>query len=148
VRCWSRATRCCARSAATQRLLPGQRLGAGSIGRSRPERARCCAFTRELVALRKRHPSLRRTRFIEEAATRSAGTASSFETPSWDDAEARVLCFALKGAVADEPDLHVMINMQSTFRELPLRAHCRASGSRGRHDVAGAGRTWPPPAWR
>jgi glycogen operon protein len=42
------------------------------------------------------------------------------EPPDWQDPEARVLCFTLPNAALDEPALHVMINMASTPRELPL----------------------------
>jgi hypothetical protein len=45
---------------------------------------------------------------------------ASFEPPVWDDAEARVLCFTLPGLTRQEPALHVMINMASTVRSLPL----------------------------
>jgi glycogen operon protein len=81
-------------------------------------------FTRELIALRHRHPSLRRTRFLNGHA---AGVPAeiqwygeSLEPPQWDDANARVLCFTLAGTTAQEPALHVMINMASTVRNLPL----------------------------
>ena len=81
-------------------------------------------FTRELIALRKRHPSLRRARFLNG---HSAGTAAeiqwygeSLAAPDWQDAGASVLCFTLAGAEPQEPALHVMINMARTERRLPL----------------------------
>jgi glycogen operon protein len=81
-------------------------------------------FTRELIALRKRHPSLRRKRFLNGS---SGGVPAeihwygeSLDPPAWDDAQARVLCFTLAGAEPREPALHVMINMAATARELPL----------------------------
>jgi len=77
-------------------------------------------FTRELIALRKRHPSLRRARFIEADSDEIRWFGEDLEKPSWDDADARVLCFTLAGLTADEPALHVMINMASTQRALPL----------------------------
>jgi isoamylase len=77
-------------------------------------------FTRELIALRKRHPSLRRTRFIEQGSDEIRWYGEDLEPPSWNDAEARVLCFTLAGLTGDEPALHVMINMASTARMLPL----------------------------
>jgi glycogen operon protein len=89
-----------------------------------PEARAMLRFTRELIALRKRHPSLRRTRFLNgRAGTLSAEIhwyGEGLEAPDWRDAEARVLCFTLPGAVHAEPTLHVMINMASTPRELPL----------------------------
>ena len=77
-------------------------------------------FTRELIALRKRHPSLRRTRFIEPDSDEIRWYGENLEMPKWTDAEARVLCFTLAGLTADEPALHVMINMASTPRLLSL----------------------------
>jgi isoamylase len=77
-------------------------------------------FTRELIALRKRHPSLRRTRFIEPDSDEIRWYGEDLENPHWNDPEARVLCFTLAGLTADEPALHVMINMASTPRVLSL----------------------------
>ena len=72
-------------------------------------------FTRELIALRKRHPSLRRTRFLNGHADGMRAEiqwyGESLEPPAWQDADARVLCFTLTGATPHEPALHVMINM-------------------------------------
>ena len=81
-------------------------------------------FTRELIALRHRHPSLRRTRFLnghaEGVRAEIQWYGESLEPPAWQDAAARVLCFTLNGATPNEPALHVMINMASTVRNLPL----------------------------
>ena len=81
-------------------------------------------FTRELIALRQRHPSLRRTRFLNGHADGVRAEiqwyGESLEPPAWQDAAARVLCFTLNGATPHEPALHVMINMASTVRNLPL----------------------------
>ena len=81
-------------------------------------------FTRELIALRQRHPSLRRTRFLNGHADGVLAEiqwyGESLEPPAWQDAAARVLCFTLTGATPHEPALHVMINMASTARNLPL----------------------------
>jgi glycogen operon protein len=81
-------------------------------------------FTRELIALRKRHPSLRRTRFLNShSGDRPAEIhwyGESLDPPVWEDPDARVLCFTLPGASLQEPPLHVMINMATTVRNLPL----------------------------
>jgi glycogen operon protein len=81
-------------------------------------------FTRELIALRKRHPSLRRARFLNGHA---AGVPAEIqwygerlEPPAWQDAHARVLCFTLAGMTPQERTLHVCINMAPTVRNLPL----------------------------
>jgi glycogen operon protein len=81
-------------------------------------------FTRELIALRKRHPSLRRARFLngdgQDQPAEIRWYGETLDAPEWQDAEARVLCFTLAGITAQEPALHVMINMASTARSLPL----------------------------
>src|SRR5690606_26500508 len=78
-------------------------------------------FTRELIALRKRHPSLRRTRFIEpEARPGIRWYGETLAEPRWHDPEARVLCFTIDAVEADEADLHVMLNMSAEPRSLPL----------------------------
>jgi glycogen operon protein len=77
-------------------------------------------FTRELIALRKRHPSLRRARFFAPDDDKIRWYGDTLEPPSWEDSEARVLCFTLAGLASDEPALHVMINMAAKARILPL----------------------------
>jgi glycogen operon protein len=81
-------------------------------------------FTRELVALRHRHPSLRRRRFLNGHADGVPAEIQWYgerlEPPAWQDAGARVLCFTLAGVTPQERALHVMINMASTVRCLPL----------------------------
>ena len=58
-------------------------------------------FTRELIALRKRHPSLRRARFLNGHAAGAPAEIQWYgerlEPPAWQDADARVLCFTLHG---------------------------------------------------
>jgi isoamylase len=81
-------------------------------------------FTRELIALRHRHPSLRRTRFlnghVEGMPAEIQWYGESLDPPAWNDPDARVLCFTLAGVTPQERALHVMINMASTVRTLPL----------------------------
>ena len=81
-------------------------------------------FTRELIALRKRHPSLQRTRFLNgHSGILPADIhwyGEGLGPPAWEDPDARVLCFTLPGIVPREPALHVMINMARAARSLPL----------------------------
>ncbi len=84
-------------------------------------------FTRGLIALRHRHPSLRRARFV--AADPPNGDppgivwyGATLEAPDWDDPENRVLCFTVNGLRPDEPPLHVMINLSDDTLVLPLPA--------------------------
>jgi isoamylase len=107
-------------------------------------------FTRELIALRKRHPSLRRARFLlgpeRERPAEIRWYGETLETPAWHDAEARVLCFTLPEVAEREPALHVMINMAASVRNLPLPEVTRRSWRRvidttleAPNDVAPAG---------
>jgi isoamylase len=77
-------------------------------------------FTREMIALRKRHPSLRRSRFIEPDTDDIRWYGETLDLPKWDDREARVLCFTLAGLTESEPALHVLINMSKAVKALPL----------------------------
>jgi glycogen operon protein len=83
-------------------------------------------FTREMIALRKRHASLRRTRFFEPPAGEDDERAEirwygeNLEPPAWNDKEARVLCFTIAGRAKDEPALHVCINMTEVPKSLRL----------------------------
>ncbi|CAB3782308.1 Glycogen operon protein GlgX [Paraburkholderia ultramafica] len=83
-------------------------------------------FVRELIALRKRHASLHRRRFL-------TGRPSSGQTqpdvvwhgerlnePGWHDPGTRLLVFTLGGEVRGEPALHVVLNMDDCARQLDL----------------------------
>jgi len=85
-----------------------------------PGQRQMLRFTREMIALRRRHPSLRRRRFLESDEIRWYG--ETLELPDWQDPEACVLCFTLPGVTPEEHALHVMINMAATQRLLPLPA--------------------------
>ena len=74
-------------------------------------------FTRGMIAFRRRHPSLRRNRFL----TGEPGEGHSLpdirwhgieiDQPHWDDADCRHLAFTLAGLRIGEPPLHVMLNV-------------------------------------
>ena len=89
-----------------------------------PEARAMLRFTREMIALRKRHPSLRRKRFLDGPSEDAPGEihwyGEDLAPPNWHDNEVRVLCFTLSGLTPRESALHVMINMASTVRILPL----------------------------
>jgi glycogen operon protein len=85
-------------------------------------------FVRELIALRKRHPSLRRPRFL---AGRPAPGATLPDVtwhgerlyePPWHDGGARLLAFTLAGTNATEVPLHVILNMSETARSVAVPA--------------------------
>ena len=73
-------------------------------------------FVRELIALRKRHRSLRRSHFLTgkigpQGMPDIAWHGERLHEPAWHDGNARLLAFTLAPATSDEPPLHVMLNM-------------------------------------
>ena len=85
-------------------------------------------FVRELIALRKRHPSLRRPRFLtgRPASGRRRPDVvwhgERLGDPRWDDPTARSLAFTIDGADAGEGPLHVVLNMSESAFEAALPA--------------------------
>ena len=82
-------------------------------------------FVRELIALRSRHPALRRRRFltgeIGPAGTPDiAWSDGSGSPPSWDDPAVRCLAFTLARVEPDEPDLFVVMNFAPAARAVSL----------------------------
>jgi len=102
-------------------------------------------FVRELIAFRKRHPSLQRRRFLSGEPRPGASLpdiawqGADGDTPEWDDPDSHTLAFTLAGLGAGEEDLQVLINMGEEPQTFALRMV--------------AGRTWhraldtdqPPP---
>ena len=86
-------------------------------------------FVRELIALRKRHPSLRRQRFLTGRPAPGASLpdvawhGERLHEPPWHDPGARLLAFTLAGTCADEKPLHVVLNMSDNARVVALPAH-------------------------
>jgi glycogen operon protein len=74
-------------------------------------------FVRALIALRRRHRSLRRRRFLTGRPARDGSLpdvtwhGARLGEPPWHDSNARLLAFTLAGASAEEAPLHVMMNM-------------------------------------
>ncbi|MCF7985264.1 MAG: glycogen debranching protein GlgX [Thiohalocapsa sp.] len=66
-------------------------------------------FVRGLIALRKRHPSLRRRQFLSDDDIRWYGVGAT--PPEWDNPQATEVAFTLLGRTSDEPPLHAMINV-------------------------------------
>jgi len=90
-------------------------------------------FVRELIAFRKRHPSLTTNRYFTGQAMPGRELAdiawhgAELDRPLWDDPHARVLACTIAGLDGNEPDLHLVMNMSET----PLQAALPAI--RGRH---------------
>lgn len=74
-------------------------------------------FVREMIALRRRHPSLSRTRFLSGKTDPAHGIPdirwydTELNAARWDNPETRFLSFTLAGTTASEAHLHVLINM-------------------------------------
>lgn len=85
-------------------------------------------FVRELIALRKRHPSLRRPRFLSGRPAPGATLpdvmwhGERLNEPAWSDASARLLAFTLAGTRDDETPLHVILNMSDDVRAVAVPA--------------------------
>jgi len=85
-------------------------------------------FVQLMIALRKRHPSIMRRRFLTGKPVNGRGIAeiqwhgTEIDKPLWGDYDAKVLAFTLAGVEDDEPDLHVAMNMsdQHVRIELPF----------------------------
>lgn len=84
-------------------------------------------FVRELIALRKRHPSLQRRRFLSGKPRPNAPLpdiawqGADGVPPEWDDPDGHTLAFTLAGTKADEEDLQVLINMGEEPQTFALR---------------------------
>ncbi len=86
------------------------------------EHADLIRFTSELIAFRKEHPTLRRSRFFtgdvnERGLADISWHGCRIFSPGWDDPESRVLAFTLAGfpdraaGKSTDTDIHVMMNM-------------------------------------
>ncbi len=74
-------------------------------------------FVQHMIALRKRHPSLMRRRFLTGAPVDESGEPDvswhgiDLDTPLWNDPDARVLAYTLTATGDEEADLHVILNL-------------------------------------
>ena len=83
-------------------------------------------FVRRMIALRRRHPSLMRRRFLSGNPVGERGLPDiswygiDGEAPDWHDDRAQVLAFTLAGIKGGEADLHVILNMSGDPLETRL----------------------------
>lgn len=84
-------------------------------------------FVRELIAFRKRHPSLQRRRFLSgqprpDASLPDIGWQGiDGGPPQWDDPDSHTLGFTLASTEASEEDLLVLINMGGDSQTFALQ---------------------------
>jgi len=82
-------------------------------------------FVSELIAFRKRHPSLMRKRFFTGEKSKGnllpdiAWHGVELNKPLWDDPEARILAFTI-GATSEDVNLHVILNMSDDSIKMPM----------------------------
>jgi isoamylase len=83
-------------------------------------------FVKQMIAFRKRHPCLRRTRFLTGNQSEDSRMPDviwhglKLNEPDWSDPDARVLAFTLAAAEDREEDLHVILNMSDEPLFMPL----------------------------
>ncbi len=83
-------------------------------------------FVREMIALRQRHPTLRRLHFLTGDTEPARGMpdirwhGARLDEAPWETPDARLLRYTLAGCEAGEEDLHVILNMAESERRLAL----------------------------
>ena len=83
-------------------------------------------FTRELIALRRRHACLTANRFFSgllvpgRSIPDIAWHGTRLDEPPWQDVEGRFLRFTMAGLEPGEEDLHVILNMSDQARDVVL----------------------------
>ena len=83
-------------------------------------------FTREMIGLRKRHPALRRNRFLTGNILPVSNMpdivwhGKKLRQPQWHDPDARLLACTLSRVEPDEEDLHLIFNMAPESQRLYL----------------------------
>ena len=85
-------------------------------------------FVRQLIALRRRHPTLSRRHFLTGDPDPARGTADivwhgvQLDQPPWGDPGARFRAFTLASGYPEKEELHVLINMSDRSEAVKLPA--------------------------
>jgi len=83
-------------------------------------------YTRELIVLRRRHPSLTTNRFFNGSPVPGrdipgvAWHGANLNEPLWQDIQARFLAVTIAGLSEDEEDIHLILNMSEQEQEVSL----------------------------
>ncbi|MDD5581533.1 MAG: glycogen debranching protein GlgX [Methylobacter sp.] len=85
-------------------------------------------FVQQMIALRKRHPSIMRRRFLTGKVIEGTNLpdiswhGAQLTNPQWADPDSRILAFTLAGFESHESDLHIVMNMsdENATVELPV----------------------------
>jgi glycogen operon protein len=83
-------------------------------------------FVRSMIALRRRHPNLTSDAFYTGKPLPDRNVPDivwhglRLNEPAWHDGDCQFLAFTIAGLTANEPDLHVILNMADAAVEAPL----------------------------
>jgi isoamylase len=83
-------------------------------------------FVRGMIALRRRHPNLMSNGFYTGKLIPGrdvpdiAWHGVRLNEPAWHDGDCQFLAFTIAGLVANEPDLHVILNLADAAVDAPL----------------------------
>ena len=83
-------------------------------------------FVQQMIALRKRHPSIMRRRFLTGKNVEGKNIkdiswhGKQIDLPQWNEPETRLLAYTLAGNRADEADLHILMNMSDEKATIEL----------------------------
>ena len=83
-------------------------------------------YVQQMIALRKRHPSIMRRRFLTGGAITGKNMeditwhGAELNKPLWHDPEARILAYTLAGIEHNEADLHIIMNMSDEAATITL----------------------------
>ncbi len=83
-------------------------------------------FVQMMIALRKSHPALMRSRFLTGEVIDETGLKDitwhgrELNTPPWDNQDSSILAFTLSAITADDNHLHVVINMSQEDIQIEL----------------------------
>ena len=83
-------------------------------------------YVQQMIALRKRHPSIMRRRFLTGGVIEGQNMpdvswhGTEINKPLWHDPEARILAYTLAGIEHKEADLHIIMNMSDEIATLEL----------------------------
>ena len=83
-------------------------------------------FVQQMIALRKRHPSIMRRRFLTGHTIEGKDLSDvswhgvEINKPLWFDQDARILSFTLAGIQENEANLHIILNMSDDITDIEL----------------------------
>ena len=83
-------------------------------------------FVQQMIALRKRHPSIMRRRFLTGHTIEGKDLSDvswhgvEINKPLWFDQDARILSFTLAGIEENEANLHIILNMSDDITDIEL----------------------------